>query len=373
MCSLPRPAEPVALIAMNPLWTRLSSREGASAPALHQAVPASLEAELRDWICYNVSPLPDDGKRLMIRLDLIVPDIYEQDYARARATYEQKLKEREQKIEAARAARETAQKAADGQSSSTAVMPYFSLEPSFPFPPSPPDPRPRFLAYGTSADQLLDIIDGLLALLPYKPAPPASNDPVVLLVRRARKAMRTKDQREVLQQLLDDGHMIYRVRSDGLGLERRVSPVAHAQAITAADAAVQAGFPAAEERLLAAWNAIYALKPDPSGAYRDTIRAVEAVANPLFLPAAQAPTLGQVIRHLDERGSDYEMVIANKTGRPADVNTVLGMMRLLWEGHRDRHEGGPTTAPITPESAQAAVAVAVTLVHLLATGSVRTV
>ena len=362
-------AESVALVAVNPLWTRLSSREGVTAPALHQTVPASLEDELRGWIYYNVSPLPDDGKRLMIRLDLVVLDSYKQDYARAYATYEQRLRERAQKIQAEQAARETARQA-DGQSNSTAVMLY-SLEPNHPYPPSPPNPQPRFLAYGTSTDQLLDIIDGLLALLPYKPAPPASNDPVVLLVRRARKAMGAKDQREVLQRLLDDGHMIYRVRPDGLGLERRVSPLTHAQAITAAGAATQAGFPAAEERLLAAWNAIYALKPDPSGAYRDAIRAVEAVANPLFLPAAQAPTLGQVIRHLDQRGSDYEMVIANKAGSPADVNAVLGMMRLLWEGHRDRHEGGPTTAPITPESAQTAVAIAVTLVHLLATGSVR--
>jgi hypothetical protein len=110
--------------------------------------------------------------------------------------------------------------------------------------------------------------------------------------------MRTKDQREILQQLLDDGHMIYRVRPDGLGLERRVSPIAHAQAITAADAADQAGFPAASERLLAAWNAIYALNPDPSGAYRDAIRSVEAVANPLFLSGVPAPTLGRVIRTL---------------------------------------------------------------------------
>ena len=257
-------------------------------------------------------------------------DSYKQDYARAYATYEQRLRERAQKIQAEQAARETARQA-DGQSNSTAVMLY-SLEPNHPYPPSPPNPQPRFLAYGTSTDQLLDIIDGLLALLPYKPAPPASNDPVVLLVRRARKAMGAKDQREVLQRLLDDGHMIYRVRPDGLGLERRVSPLTHAQAITAAGAATQAGFPAAEERLLAAWNAIYALKPDPSGAYRDAIRAVEAVANPLFLPAAQAPTLGQVIRHLDQRGSDYEMVIANKAGSPADVNAVLGMMRLLWKG-----------------------------------------
>ena len=216
-------------------------------------------------------------------------------------------------------------------------------------------------------------MDGLLALLPYKPPPPASDEPLVQLVRRARKAIGTKDQREVLQQLLDDGRMIYRVRADGLGLERRVDPVAHAQAITAEDAAEQAGFPAAAERLLAAWNSVYALKPDPSSAYRDAIRAVEAVANPLFLPATRAPTLGQVIRHLDQRGGDYEMVIANKAGLPADVSAVCAMMRLLWEGHRDRHEGGPTTAPITLESAQAAVAIAVALVDLLSNRAIRTV
>jgi hypothetical protein len=359
------------LTAVNPLWNSLSAREGVTAPALHQAVPASLEEALRDWIYNNASPLLDDGKRLMILLDLTLPANYKLDYANALAAYQQKLTEREKKIEAARAARETAEKA-DGQSPSTAVTLY-SREPSFPFPSPPPHPRPRFLAYGTPAGQLLDVVDGVLAVLPYKPAPPATNDPVLQLVRRARRAMRTKDQREVLQQLLDDGHMIYRVRPDGLGLERRVSPVAHAQAITAADAADQAGFPAASERLLAAWNAVYALKPDPSGAYRDAVRAVEAIANPLFLPAAPAPTLGQVIRHLETRGGDYEMVIANKSGQPADVNAILEMMRLLWEGHRDRHEGGPTTAPITPESAQAAVALAATLVHLLATGSIRTV
>jgi hypothetical protein len=353
------------LIAVNPLWTSLSSREGATAPALHQVVPASLEAELRHWIYGNVSLLTDDGKRLMIRLDLVVPDSYQQDHTLAYATYQQKLRERQQAIKAALAARDK-----DGESSSTSLVP---LEAGYPYPPSPLNPRVKFLAYGTSAEQLLDVIDGLLALLPYKPEPPASNDPVVQLARRARKAMRGKDERKVLQQLLDDGHMAYRVRPDGLGLERRVNPVAEAQAITAAYAAEQADFPAAGERLLDAWNAIYALKPDPSGAYRDAIRAVEAVANPLFLPAAPAPTLGLVIGHLRDAGSHYEMVIANKTGRPADVSVVLGMMRLLWEGHRDRHEGGPTTVPITPESAQAAVAIAVTLVLLLSTGSIRPV
>lgn len=100
--------------------------------------------------------------------------------------------------------------------------------------------------------------------------------------------MRNRDQREILQQLLDDGHMVYRVRYDGRGLERRASLVASAQAITAADAAAEAGYPVAGNRVIAAWNSIYALKPDASAAYRDAIRAVEAVANPFF-PTRQHP------------------------------------------------------------------------------------
>ena len=334
--------------------------------ALRQAVPASLASELRDWIYGAVSRLPDNGKRLMIRLDRVVPDAYVQDHDRAYARYEEKLRERARLIKAEAAAAE----AAEGQSSTT-LMPYALSTSRHPFPTPPPDPRLRFLAYGTLADQLLDVIDAVLDLLPYKPAPPATTDPVLQLVRRARSAVRNKDQREVLQQLLDDGHMIYRVRSDGRALERRTSLVATAQAITAADAAAEAGFPAAGNRLIAAWNSIYALKPDASAAYRDAIRAVEAVANPFFLPDAPAPTLGKVIRHLEDHGSDYVMVIAGKTSEPADVSAVIGMMRLLWEGHRDRHEGGRTSAPITPESAEAAVSIAVSLVQLLSNDAIR--
>jgi hypothetical protein len=306
----------------------------------------------------------------MIRLDLVVPEAYAQDYNRARLRYEEQLRERAQLIQAATAAAESA----EGQSEKplpTALMPYTFSTSLHPVPMPPPDPRIRFLAYGTPAEQILDVIDAVLNLLPYKPTPPAATDPVVKLVRRARQAMRNRDLREVLQQLLDDGHMIYRVRSDGRSLERRTSLVASAQAITAVDAAEEAGFPVAGRRLVEAWNSIYALKPDASGAYRDAIRAVEAVANPFFLPDAPAPTLGQVIRHLQAHGSDYVMVIAGKTGEPADVSGIIGMMRLLWDGHRDRHEGGCTSASITSESAEAAVALAVGLVQLLSTGAIR--
>jgi hypothetical protein len=121
-----------------------------------------------------------------------VPDSYEKDYARRSAAYQEKLRERARRIKADRAARD-----ADGQSSAAAT-PYSTATSTYPYPPMPPSARIMFLAYGTNAEQLLNVIDGLLALLPYKPAPSATNDPVVLLVRRARKAMRNKDPRGIL-------------------------------------------------------------------------------------------------------------------------------------------------------------------------------
>ena len=181
--------------------------------------------------------------------------------------------------------------------------------------------------------------------------------------------MRGKE-REQLETCPSDGHMIFRVRADGRGFERRVSAVSTAAALTAADVAEQAGSPVAARRLMQAWNKTYALKPDPGGAYHDALRAVEAVANPLFLPKDPKPTLGKVLAHLDQAADNYQLVISSEVNQPASIDAVRQMIRTLWFGQRDRHEGGPSSAPITQEAAQAAVAVAVCLVHLLVTGCI---
>lgn len=100
--------------------------------ALRQAVPASLAGELRDWIYQAVSKLSDNGKRLMIRLDLVVPEPYVQDYNRARARYEEKLRERARLIQAEAAVAEKAEghsEKAERQSTSTALIPYAFLQP----------------------------------------------------------------------------------------------------------------------------------------------------------------------------------------------------------------------------------------------------
>lgn len=352
---------------MTTAWTPLSAREATEPFTLRENVPASLEGALRDWIYFAAAKLTDNGQRLMIKLDLVLPQERISAYNRAKAQYRAALKRHEQQLE---------QKAEQTQRNpqptpTTPALPSATAMAHLSVPTPPPNPRPPFIAYDTPTSRLLDIIDALLDLLPYKPPPAPTTDPVLGLVRRARRAMQSKE-REQLQQLLTDGHMAYRVRADGRGLERQVSAISTAAALSAAATAEQVGYPTAATRLTQAWNKIYALKPDPSGAYHDAVRAVEAVACPLFLPTATTPTLGTVLSHLDQAPSKYQLVIADNTNDPADIHAVTEMIRTLWHGHRDRHEGGPTSGTITPQSAQAAVSLAVCIVHLLSTGCIQT-
>ena len=178
-----------------------------------------------------------------------------------------------------------------------------------------------------------------------------------------------------LAELLSDARSAYRVRftEDGVadGLERIVYATVTEAAREAGDAAENSGRQVAKARLKSAWLKAYSMNPDPGGSYADAVRAVEDVACPIFLPNAPRPTLGGVRAHLADAGHQYELVIDDENAAPASVDALTAMIGLLWYGHRDRHEGGPTSAPISPEAAQAAVHLAATLVQWLSTGTVR--
>ncbi|MFC8818996.1 hypothetical protein PS783_37965 (plasmid) [Streptomyces enissocaesilis] len=174
----------------------------------------------------------------------------------------------------------------------------------------------------------------------------------------------------VLEGILREGDSAFRVSEDGSRLERRMDETLHATY----DKAVEAGASKAETaaaHLRAAFSEAYGIRPDPSAAYSRAIKAVEAVANPLFLPNAPEPTLGKVRAHLDQGQHKYEMAISDKTGMPAGIDAVVAMISLLWHGQRDRHEGGPTSAPVTQEAAETAVHTAAILVHWFSNGSIR--
>ena len=170
--------------------------------------------------------------------------------------------------------------------------------------------------------------------------------------------------------ILREGNSVFTVSKDCSGLELRLDEALHATFDKAVDAARSTAEVAAEH-LRDAFSDAYGVRPDPTTAYSHAVKAVEAVANPLFIPKHPEPTLGLVRSHLDQARQKYEMVIADRKGAPAGIDAVVAMMSLLWHGQRDRHEGGPTSAPVTLEAAQAAVHTAAILVNWISNGSIR--
>ncbi|MFG3026540.1 hypothetical protein ACGFZQ_50065 [Streptomyces sp. NPDC048254] len=173
-----------------------------------------------------------------------------------------------------------------------------------------------------------------------------------------------------LEGILREGDCAFTVSQDGSRLERRMDEALHAPYDKAVDAGASKAETAADH-LRAAFTETYGIKPDPSAAYSRAIKAVEAIANPLFLPKDPEPTLGKVRSRLDQGRHKFEMVIADRTGAPADIDAVVALISLLWHGQRDRHEAGPTSAPVTQEAAETAVHTAAILVHRTSSGSIR--
>ncbi len=341
---------------MTPTWNRLSVREGTTPlPALREGVPQSLESALRGWIWETACLDSEVAQHALIRLDLVLPDAYWQ-------RYQKELTERRAK-QAALNAEWKAKQAAGTERDAIAYLP------SPQFLPMPADPQARFLAHGTDMDILWDIVDVLLHKLCIEPLGPET--PPLVVLRKWTATRRTKKITEPLRQLLEESRSVYEISPDQRGLRRRMEVFLAEHVERAATAAEDAGYPQARKHLRRALDKLYDLHPDPSGAYDEVIRAVEALACPLFLPTDQSPTLGKVRSHLRDAGDKYEYVLADKTGAPGSTEGIVAMLSDIWEGHRDRHAGGPLGLPVSQEAAEAAFSVAVTLVNLFSKRAVR--
>ncbi|MFB7248542.1 hypothetical protein ACFCYX_39575 [Streptomyces populi] len=331
---------------------RLSVRVGAApVPALVEGVPASLESALRDWIFETATQGRQEMRHVLIRLDLELPRPYLNQYQRELRDREAELVELTAQWDAERSMREEK-----------------AYIPSRPYVPMPPDPHVRFLAYGTELEILWDVVDDLLSVLCSEPLPPET---LPFVARWNSGARRTKRITEPLNRLLIESRSVYEVASDQRGLQRRMEEGLSEALAMASDAAESSGYPAARRYLGRARDKLFAVHADASGAYVDLIRAVEAVACPMFLPRNPLPTLGKVRDHLRDADAKYEYVLTDKSGTQGTTTGVVAMLTDLWEGHGDRHAGGPREVPVSQEAAEAALSVATALVTLFSRSAVR--
>lgn len=167
---------------------------------------------------------------------------------------------------------------------------------------------------------------------------------------------------EVLDEMLMDAGSAFEVDWRQRRLQRRVDA-------TVTTAAEQAMIVDGGRHLQASWAATYGRHPDPSKAYDEAVRAVEAAAIPIVLPTDTKATLGKVLSHLTQASDKWELAIEGPNG--GAVTPLTEMISMLWKGHVARHAGSPTFRPQHQDEAQMAVHLAVTLVHWFATGAVR--
>lgn len=154
----------------------------------------------------------------------------------------------------------------------------------------------------------------------------------------------------------------------GFSLERRVDVTTSA----AADEAFGAG--RAGRHLRAAWAHVYGRSPDPSRAYAESVKAVEAAGIATVIPKDKVPTLGKMITAL--RDAPHKWLVTVGGMAPDDqVLTVASMCELLWRGQTDRHgiDGPASPVDIEQSHAETGVQLAVTLVQWFATGKIAPV
>lgn len=110
----------------------------------------------------------------------------------------------------------------------------------------------------------------------------------------------TQIDRRRLESLLVSAGSAWRASGAGKGLERRLDPAATTQLSAAVDAGGRPG-----EHLAIAWTAIFGRNPDPTKAYAEAVKALEAAVCPLVIPNERTPTLGKAIGQLRAQPSQF--------------------------------------------------------------------
>ncbi len=141
--------------------------------------------------------------------------------------------------------------------------------------------------------------------------------------------------------------------------------------VTAAARAVMSASGRAGQHLAKAWNEVYGRNPDPSTAYREAVRAVEAIGSPVISPNNPKATLGTMIADMRNDPKKWVVVLTPSAGDP--VMMFRETMQLLWTAELSRHGTADESVPldVSPSEAEAALHLAVTLVHWFHSGAIK--
>ena len=118
-----------------------------------------------------------------------------------------------------------------------------------------------------------------------------------------------------------------------------------------------------------AWEKVHDLESDDSGAYSRAVKAVETAALEALDITKDTATLSDAIRAIEARDSTWRLPFQREHTEYPSKDVLLGLMKSLYRGQRDRH-GSDSYADVTHEEAEAAVLMAVTLVGLFSAGLV---
>lgn len=125
----------------------------------------------------------------------------------------------------------------------------------------------------------------------------------------------------------------------------------------------------AARKIKAAWQACYRATPDPDTAYREAVRAVEAVTIPVTIPNSPRASLGGVIAHIRDTLTRWS-IAGLEAKEITSAQTLLDMLSTLWHNQERHARADGTIVDVSQVEAEAAVSLAVTLVHWFASGLV---
>lgn len=108
-----------------------------------------------------------------------------------------------------------------------------------------------------------------------------------------------------------------------------------------------------------AWNEAFGRSPNPSVAYSNAVKAVEAASWQVVIPNNSRATLGVIIKALKDKPENFQVKITEKIPG-LGVEAIRNQMSLIWDGQTDRHG---TANPVEPsqEAAEEALFIALSL------------